>query len=307
MTALRPFLVWSVSGLMLAGLWLHARHLRQERETVLARTMPAHQTIAQEQAAIVRLTRLIEVVDADAAELRRSAEPATPAARPAGEAPLDPPDRHARLARDPAYQLAQLELRQAELRLNYSPLYRQLKLSPEAIAGFEAAEAKHEEAKQDLIAAAKEQGLAFTDKSLQPLWEKIARERFEAHQTFLGAEGAKAWRQFDRTRHVRQFVAGIAGAAALAGVPLNRAQADAAVEAITSIAGPKYVALNRVDWTAADARARAVLSPEQFRIYHSIAPIDGTSRPLVAFSAALRRALASEPAEAGGANSTAAP
>lgn len=227
----RVALLWIAFGLACGALLLQARHLSQTRDDSLSRQRMLNQTIAQEQAAISKLGRLVEGVEADVADVRATLTPAVEATPASKDASLSPMERHALLRQDPTYQLAELDLRRAELRLKYGAFYQWLKLEPHQIAGFEAAEAKHDEEKEDLLAAAKAQGLHPTDRSLLQLWEKLARERHVAHQKYLGSEGAKAWRTFDRTRQVRNLIEGVAGAAALTGAPLA-AEASAAGEVL---------------------------------------------------------------------------
>lgn len=98
---------------------------------------------------------------------------------------------------------------------------------------------------------------------------------------------------------MRNLIEGVAGAAALTGAPLNQTQAEALVDTIASPDPKTYVNISGIDWATVDARARSILSPEQFRIYQFVSPVEAQSRHLPAVGNALKEALAAEASAAG--------
>jgi hypothetical protein len=95
----------------------------------------------------------------------------------------------------------------------------------------------------------------------------------------LGEAGHQQLQQFERMLPVQDPVIRLAGATALAGVPLT-AQQGQQMTAIVATASGSFQDGGRanytdVDWTAVDIAARQVLSPEQFMIFTTQEPIGG--------------------------------
>ena len=148
----------------------------------------------------------------------------------------------------------------------------------------------------DLVASAQVNGLFPDDSSLLSLRDQIGRTHMDAQRAILGDEGFRVWREYERTESVQNFVAGVAGATALAGQPLTGTQTDALLKAVVAASPPTkgHVHMAKVDWALADGHAAGALSAGQFAIYRSAAPTEGWSRQSLEFNAAMRAALAAE-------------
>jgi hypothetical protein len=113
----------------------------------------------------------------------------------------------------------------------------------------------------------------------------------------------------DRFRQLQEFeqsipaynviVRGLAGAAALEGVPLRPEQGEAllaaAVDASAGTASRGEIDLSALDWAALEARARYILTQDQFALFKNVeAPSGFQGRWKHELDGAVRRALAKE-------------
>lgn len=97
---------------------------------------------------------------------------------------------------------------------------------------------------------------------------EIKADTEKALRGLLGDEDYTQFQKHDRTAMLRLTVSSLAGAATAAGAPLTQAQAETLVQ-ILAESTPGYaqggrVKASHVDWTAADPRIQAVLTPTQW-------------------------------------------
>jgi hypothetical protein len=97
-----------------------------------------------------------------------------------------------------------------------------------------------------------------------------------AQRELLGEAGHRQLREFERTADLREGVRGIAAAATIDGIPFTSQQTQQLIGALVA-ATPGTPGGNRLntagtDWAAVDARAREILSPEQFTYFKTIEP-----------------------------------
>lgn len=203
-----------------------------------------------------------------------------PAAAPTN-APVQRPQTMSELvASDPKLEVLYLNRQRAVVMVEYGDFFRARGLSPEQIDKFTDNYVKHIERTMDLGAAARGQDAAGqqTVTSLQ----QQERANYElAQSAVLGADGYQQMEEYLRTLPLQNIVMkGFAGAAALAGISLTAQQGEQLFQAAIDASGrdPKLGGeqLARViDWDALDARARQILSPEQFALFTTVAPPSG--------------------------------
>lgn len=184
------------------------------------------------------------------------------------------------VASDPKLEVLYLNRQRAVVMVEYGDFFRARGLSPEQIDKFTDNYVKHIERTMDLGAAARGQDAAGqqTVTSLQ----QQERANYElAQSAVLGADGYQQMEEYLRTLPLQNIVMkGFAGAAALAGISLTAQQGEQLFQAAIDASGrdPKLGGeqLARViDWDALDARARQILSPEQFALFTTVAPPSG--------------------------------
>jgi len=186
------------------------------------------------------------------------------------------------LQKDPKVQVLWLAARRATNAATYGPFFRALGLTDEQVRRFQDIALKREEDELDLSAIAKTQQLAASDPSIAGMREQADAQFAAARRELLGPDGYGKLQDFERTLPMRDLVGGIAGTAALAGIPLTPAQADAMTQALAN-ANLSYrtgatASPTRVDWAAADRAVQAILTPAQFTLYQSVEPEGGMGR-----------------------------
>jgi hypothetical protein len=241
---------------------------------------------------------------------RRAAKPAAPApvtpAKPA-PAPMAANPRDL-LEKDPALQALWLNSGRARLAQEYGPFFATLQLTPAQIEEFTVNMVKRQEQLMDLSGAAQSQGAE--SKAAVATLQQQATDAYTAAQTALLGTGAfRQLQDYERSAQARLAVEGLVGSATLEGVPLTAGQAAQLTAALANsssrFAGGGRVDLATVDWDAADAQARQVLTPAQFELFKSTAPLSsGASRWNLQLDAAVGRArqvdAASAPKPPGG-------
>lgn len=180
---------------------------------------------------------------------------------------------------EPETETLYLASQRSRLAARYGPLFRALALSAVAAEKFQDAYMKHEATRMDLDDALRTQG-AESAAAVMKL-RAAAEEKYVAElRELLGEAGFQRWQDYNRTASVWAAVSAVAGAAAVEHASFTPAQAEALVQAIAgscaSFRAGYGVDLSQVDWAAVDAQARAILSPEQWEIFHTMDP--GPSR-----------------------------
>lgn len=219
------------------------------------------------------------------------------AARATGDTPPPRPNQPLQaidvIARDPDLRAKYFATRRRTITTSYGPLMRQLKLGPEMNARFLDLLMDYEREEQDIVLAARIQGLTLTDPSVTKAKSAAWSELRAAQAELLGPEMTEQIRQYDRTLGVRAMVQPFIGASAYAGVPVSLDQADAMVRVIAE-ANNRYqqgreAEATQVDWALADQKLQSVLSPKQWELFRALEPVDGDASRWLA---ALNRAIA---------------
>ncbi len=183
--------------------------------------------------------------------------------------PQSKPAGASRIIEDnPMLQNLQAAARYAQLVITYGPLYRLLGLSPVQIKKFEENLVLREQQQADLFATITNQGLPLNDDPVfQTLMERVNKEYQAAQYNVLGEAGAKKLEDYDRLAYVRETVSGMAGAAAMAGTPLDTQQAELLTRTLAQASRnyPKSDALNpsTIDWRVVHDQAKAFLTSSQ--------------------------------------------
>lgn len=160
------------------------------------------------------------------------------------------------------------------VRKEYERLYRALGLAPAQIEEFEKSFVEYRQRYLDLYAIGSAQG--ESRKATEAL-ASAAKDEFEkTQQKLLGAEGFRQLQEYDRSRSVRNSVAGaLAGAAAYHDVPITAEQArrlaQAALQASDQAPAATDEALLRaIDWEKFQAQAREILTPAQYEVMRHV-------------------------------------
>lgn len=201
--------------------------------------------------------------------------------------------RHAALRADPQLQLLYVKRSRSFFVQEFGPFFAAAQLPPETVERFLAAAGRYDEQMMDLGATAADLGDP-SRAAVADLKKRATSEREQAFRDLLGEDGFRAFREYDRMSAVRGMVARVAGEAAVQGVPLTPAQANAAIETIAK-ATASYRAggnadLRTIDWSTADAPLRQILDPAQATILFC------GERDDQRLLAAVQRALAAEKA-----------
>lgn len=202
------------------------------------------------------------------------------------------------VANDPSLQLLELKRLRAIYQDEYREFFEMLGLSPEQIEKFITNKIELSETGMDLRSVRRTQDETGI-RAIEAL-ELQAGDKFRAAQvSLLGSDGFTQLREFDRTLPLRNIVVrGLAGAAALQGIPLTPQQGDQLFQAALNFVGPDSSAVKgdalarKVDWAAFETHAQSILSPQQFALFRSMAPPAGfKSRWEYELDAAVQRTL----------------
>lgn len=208
------------------------------------------------------------------------------------------------IANDAATEVLMLGRLRGVVLLEYGPFFRARRISAEMIAKFQENYVKQAEQYADLRAVGQTQDEAG-QQTVKALRKKAEADYQAAQAELLGAENYRLLKEFEHTLPVRNVVLlGLAGAAALEGVPLTTEQGERLVQAaLGTVARDGSVdpvgLLKDIDWNALDERARGILSSEQFAIFRGVAvPAGFKSRWQLELEAAAQRAQEAEAAAA---------
>lgn len=267
--------------------------------TLASREAEIRASIAQTEATAAKLEKETRTTAATNSQI--AAAIAAQTAPASGEAAAYRPVRRTDeiVASDPVLQALSFRQHLAWTRREHAAFYHLAKLTPEQIAKFEAAEARYLEASHDLGVIARTQD-ASTQQTVANLRAAAKAEYDAARAEAFGPDGQRQWREYLRTQTLHQGVTqGLAGIAVMAGAPLTADQI-ADLQRLTLIMakddGVKKAANLRqaIDWPAFEAEAKKILTPEQFNLLTTRAPLVGVElrwdRPL---DAAIRKAASS--------------
>jgi len=300
MNAKNLFLLGAGAVFVAAGLvWLEAARSARDTAAALA-------DATKTRAGLDRAVHRTEARLADAEKLRadaqsaldglRTAKPAAPAAAAQKKPDLAPMAANPRdlLAKDPTLQALWLNSGRARLAQEYGPFFAAQQLTPAQVAQFTANALQRQEQLMDLVGAAQTQGA--DSKAAVATLQQQANDAFAAAQiALLGAEGFRQMQDYDRSTQVRLAVEGLVGSATLEGLPLTAEQAaqltTALANATSRFAAGGRAELATLNWDAADAQARQILTPAQFALFKSAAPLaSGATRWNLQLDAAVSHA-----------------
>lgn len=220
--------------------------------------------------------------------------------RPAlSESPIGPLTQLDAIARDPNLQAKYFATRRRVFMDAYGPLLRKLRLGGEDEKKFLDQLMSFDQTSNDLVFAARLQGVSPGDPALNKLKQEMWAQLREQQTELLGPAGADEVKEYNRTLGARAVVTRFAGLAAYAGTPLSLEQANQMAQSIAD-SSPKYQSggdsdLTQVDWVRADQNLRAVLNPTQLTLFQNKEPVsEGPSRWLSALNRVINDAKAAD-------------
>ena len=180
------------------------------------------------------------------------------------------------IEKDPKPQIRRLAARRLALTTIYRPLFRSLGLSSAQSEKFLDLTLKGEERQMDLSAVMRSQGLSEDDPMVIKLRADSDAELQTAQRELLGEAGYRQAQDYGRTSVVRELVGGLAGAAAVAGVPINAPQAEQLTYTLAN-ASSRYrsggsAEVAEIEWDKIDPLARAILSESQLTLFKTVEP-----------------------------------
>ncbi len=257
-----------------AGLiaWSDAR-LTREAEDERARWT---RELTSGRAAVVRAEVRLKAAEVEREKLRAEAREAKVVALAHALAPRPADQLEQQVRKDPALQALKLAVERARNSVKYGPLFRRLGLTSGQIEGFLASVARHKEQDADCDAAVQSLGLAEGDEAIARLRGRASAKAEAEQRALLGEEGFRKTKDYEKTLMLRGTVAAFASSAVMAGVALTTQQAEEMTQIVIGASvrmkPDGWVVSNSIDWDAVDARARGVLSPEQFALFQVIEP-----------------------------------
>jgi RNA polymerase sigma factor (sigma-70 family) len=170
---------------------------------------------------------------------------------------------------DPEVQRTRIEMERIGMGLRFSQLYRNLNLTPEQVARFEARWIESRQEGVDILAAAKSNGVAPDDPVIRTLASQ-GKEKYENDmRAILGETGFAEYQNYERSYPARDVVGGMLANLTFAGAPLSSDQMNQLTRAIAeqSVSYQKGGRVgergNDVNWPAVVAQAQQFLSPAQ--------------------------------------------
>jgi len=181
------------------------------------------------------------------------------------------------LQKEPDTQRFYLAGLKAEAVARYGALFRALALSPAEIGKFQDILIKRDEQNMDLTAIRQSQGLSDQDATVMKLQNENDAEYQAAQQALLGETRYRQLQDYERTTYVREMVNGWAGGAVVeARLPFTAPQAEQLIQVLantsSSYRNGGAVKPFEIDWDAADAQARSILSEAQFELFKTMEP-----------------------------------
>jgi hypothetical protein len=167
-------------------------------------------------------------------------------------------------------------------------------------SAFIANYAAYAESDMDLIMAQPAAGPADEAVNTLQAQNKAAYEKKQLE--LLGEENFRAWQEYQRRIPAYDIVVhGLAGAAALEGCPITPIQTEQLISATIAAARDRdnpdrYLSLRSVDWKTLEAAASDILTPEQFTLFTTRAPLSGfQSRAQFEIDALVASSLKTDP------------
>ena len=167
------------------------------------------------------------------------------------------------LHKDPVVQARFLAYQKSGLIMEYGPLFREMHLSPEQVAKCEAIVIQRREAEMDLAAVIQDQGLTSSDPAAQKMYSQIRTDYQSSLTDLLGEAGSKQFSSYEEAIPARSAVAGLAGAATMAGIPLSSDQ----FQQLTAVAMQTRLGPTGPDWNTVETQAGSILTPNQLELF----------------------------------------
>ena len=170
---------------------------------------------------------------------------------------------------DPEVQRTRIEMDRLSLGIRYSQLYRNLNLTSEQIARFEARWVESRQEAADIFSVAQANGVAPNDPAILALASQAKKKYEEDLRAVLGEGGYAEFTRYERSYPAREAIGALSGNLAFAGAPLTRDQVN---QLTLAIAGQSagYQKGERVadrggdvNWPAVTAQAQQFLSGAQ--------------------------------------------
>lgn len=300
MRANRVFLGVSGASLVLVIVaWFVAARVRRATEADFATLKARRQALIagsqhEEQRAVAAERRYAELEEALAgvrtgeSGANASAVPQSPSGQPRTMYDL--------ISGDPMLEVLELRRQRAGVHQDYGEFFLASGLAPAQVEKFLEIRVRWAERGMDLDAAARIQDEAGKQ-TVASLKQKAEEDYYAAQAALLGPELYRSLLDYERTIPLRNIlVRGLAGAAAVEGMPLTDRQGDQLLQAAMSTAQTEvntksYELIGTIDWDAFDAQARQILTPEQFTLFTTLAPPSGfSSRWKYKLETAVRRA-----------------
>ena len=243
---------------------------RSAKEAEVALALLGKKRIAME-AGVQHLQKTIVFDDRDNRDIKAAITAQKEVKAPRGTVRITPqmngPAMLALLASDPKLFALGMKAFQANLNVNFAPIFRALNLTPDQITKFDSLAVTHQEAIIDILSSATTEGLPLSDPSVRTLMQQENAQYQTAEQGLLGDPAYQQMQQMNRALPVTGIVRDVAMQVALTSTPLSSAQADQLTQILASSSGQYqnggYAMPGSINWPAALGQAQAILSPGQ--------------------------------------------
>ncbi|MBE2214312.1 MAG: sigma-70 family RNA polymerase sigma factor [Opitutaceae bacterium] len=192
------------------------------------------------------------------------------------------------------YITASQRLERAVFPFQYGQLCRQLGLSPQQVAAFEQALADRSTDMNDVMAAARSQGLSTTDPAVIEMVGSAQTRREATLKSILGTEGYGAFQSYRAIGGVTELNEFLVEAQ-LQGIPMSSEQVDLLLQQKAAHRSRVKTATSSVrayDWEAITRDLGSVLSPEQLELLGRFGEMKSALVARTVASSALRKQAA---------------
>jgi hypothetical protein len=280
----KHFIIAAAALIAALGLGLGWKDARAARAAESAVTITAHHR-ARVETDLRQMAERLAATEKERSALQSQLDELQKPMRPvavATEPPAGAPDRGERLVRamiegmaqvreDPNAQNRQLAAQRIRMAAEYALFFRTLGLAPAQIEKFLDITSEYNALTQDLISAARAQGLSMNDPGLGKLGSQAYQKCSAAQRELLGKEGVQQLKDYERAIPTRNLVSRMAGAATVAGVPFTSQQTEQLVQVLAN-ADSNYrrggnASVRNIDWDAVETSARAILTEPQYAFF----------------------------------------
>lgn len=176
------------------------------------------------------------------------------------------------LMKNPDFVAAMTTRNMARLDRTYAELFRQLNLPPAQLERLKELLAERQNARLDVIAAARAEGLNLREnrEQLQQLMRMAQEELAGAMQQEIGAEAFAVFQNYERTAPQRATVGQVEQRLSYSGAPLTRAQADHLVTLLAQAGDTSGGRGGAVVTDQVLTQASAILGPAQMEALRAV-------------------------------------